>query len=235
MKKSCAVLLYLAVVLAVAGKAAPIIGVQAAKIDLSYDRSLLTEYQEPFDIEAYFRLLPKSVLPYDQNRRKTLLQGPAETINASTFPTTVVIDRKNCFLSVRDEGGGGGDSMEIAYWILKDRSRLIAVNRTNWGMSCDTSHLRFFTFKKQLWQEVTNKYLPPITLASFIWSDHLKPEDKNKPAPLYIKLPRDGFNISISLGGEINENGYNHDPEAFTNTTHELVWENERFELRTFH
>ena len=225
MKKSCAVLFCLAVVLIVGGQAA----------DLSYDRSLLTEYKEPYDIEAYFRLLPKSVVPYDQNRRKALLKGPAKFLNQTGFDTIVKIDRKNCFLSVCNEGGGGGDSVEVAYWILKDRSHLIAVNRTNWGMCCDTSILRFFTFKKQVWQEVTDKYLPPITLASFIWSDHLKPEDKNKPAPLYIKLPREGFNISVSLGGDILDNGYNNDPEAFTNTTHELVWENERFVLRTFH
>ena len=149
MIKLITLVFYLVLGITVVGQAAPASNDQSAKSDLSYDQSILAEYREPFDIAAYFRLLPNSLLRLDQNQRKAIIKMAGKTYKEGVVTSTVIVDRKNCFLSIDNEGDGGGDSWEVVYWILKDQSRLIGVNRTSWGMCCPESKLKLFTFKDQ--------------------------------------------------------------------------------------
>ena len=147
----------------------------------------------------------------------------------SSPKAVIVIDNKNGFFGRRSEGEGGGDSLEITYWILKDKSRLIAVNRSSWGMCCPESILRFFTFNDFIWKDVTKDVFPKLMISDFIDRKYLIKADRNKIAPVYISLPREGKDITVQLGGETGENGYHGKPIPLKNKEIKLIWNNENF------
>lgn len=175
------------------------------KPDLSYDKGLLNSYKQPYNIEAYFMFLPQAVLYLDYDNRKSILKDAGTSKKTPFQNKSIIVDNKNGFLSVQNEGEGGGDSLEITYWVLKDKTRLIAVNRSSWGMCCPESKLQFFTFNNYAWKDVTDEFFPALKLSDFIIEKYLKDEDRNKKAPIYISLPRKGKNIEVQLGADIGE------------------------------
>jgi hypothetical protein len=199
--------------------AAPFPNKNADRTNLSFDRTILGSFKDPFDIEAYFMLLPENVLDMDTVRRKAFLKQPG-----------IVVDLQNGYLGWSHEGDGGGDSLEITYWILKDKTRLIGVNRSSWGMCCPSSKLRFFTFNDHVWKEVTDRFLPRLVYSDFVDGRVVTVDDRNKVAPIHVTLPRSGTVITITPGAELQE-GYKGKPESITCAKLELVWLNDRFSV----
>ncbi len=169
--------------------------------------SELTNIKPPYNIKDYFLLLPDSMLKtFDQtvdlNQRLLALKydNVEELWKNEGFWQITTSDYKNGYLKLVSTGDGAGTIFEITYFIKKDKTREIAVNKTYWNMAISFSTLHFYSYENEVWKDITNNVLPDINLSDFTTDEYaelLKKETKH--LPVIYHLPQKGKNIKAEI------------------------------------
>jgi len=178
-----------------------------------------------YNIKDYFLLLPDSVFKdtetslSSEQRQIALKYKTLEQLwKHKGFWQIDTLDYRNGYMKISTTGGGGGFYIEITYFIKRDKTRLIAVNISQWDMMRTASDLKFFTYKNKKWKDVTSTVLPEITLSYLVKSNYVKFFNIKENNPLIYILPQKGKNIIVQIDkgavesliddGKITEDGY---------------------------
>jgi len=168
---------------------------------------VLDDIKPPYNIKDYFLLLPDSIFKNGEialglNQRLISLKYKTleELWNHKGHWQIDTIDFGNGYIKFSSTGDGAGTYVEITYFIKKDKSRLIAVNLTNWDMMSTQSQLRFYTFSNNIWKDVTKTILPKISLSDFLEDKYVKTLETKDDNPFFVfKLPQKGKTIKVKL------------------------------------
>jgi hypothetical protein len=134
-------------------------------------------------------------------------KGETYFADAGTGPCKVLVDNKNGFLEIKDQGTGGGTFvMQIAIFKNAKKEDVIAVNNYAFedlkqGMVSD-GNLVFFKAGKQL-VDVTKEVLPDMTTAedqAYNGQADAIMKDYKDGMFEYFELPRSGTTIRFHLG-----------------------------------
>lgn len=178
-----------------------------------------------YNIKDYFLLLPDSIfkdveIPLSLEQRQIALKYKTleQIWNHKGYWKIDTIDYKNGFMKISTTGDGGGSMVEITYFIKKDKSRLIAVNISQWDIMGISSNVKFYTYKNKIWKDVTTDVLPKVKISDFTINEFVKYFDLNENNPLFYNLPQKGKNIIVRIdngaveklfdSGKINDSLY---------------------------
>ena len=196
---------------------------------------ILEKIDEPYDIGEYFLLLPDSlILDIPLKERPTMLEvkNDMQKVDEHGLSYHVqTIDFNNAYMLIKDFGGGGGFDIEITYFVKSDKTRLIAVNTTQWDMQCSQSKLHFYTYSNQIWTDISSEIIPEININSFS-----KTKVNIDEAPINVKLPQNGKTIKVSLSLEgladwVDENDYKKIEKQLFCTKYDLKWNDGTFSV----
>jgi hypothetical protein len=149
----------------------------------------------------YFRLLS------DDDRRGYTLKQKNETTWVAISPLeeqlNIVVDRKNGFIEIVDEGTGGGTSiLRVVLYRKADKSAIIAVSFETFDGMAETFELKFMTYQDKIWRDITAQVMPKISYRDFLKN----PAEAEKfrfletRTPVMLKLPQFGTAAKASLG-----------------------------------
>ncbi len=157
-----------------------------------------------YNIKNYFLLLPDSVfkdaeiLLTSKQRQIALKYKTVEQIwEHKGYWQIDTLDYRNGYIKISTTGGGGGSCVEITYFIKKNKTRLIAVNLLQWDMLRTSSNLKFYTYKNNVWKNVTSNVLPKMKASYFVADKYAK--FFNIDDVLYFSLPQKGKNIKVGI------------------------------------
>lgn len=105
------------------------------------------------------------------------------------------------------ETDGEGTSFVIAIFKKKDQSNLVAISKTNWGMSHDEQDLKMYQKIDNQWKNVTSQVFPKLSLRSLLvkepviqFSQLSKAFKKYLESPaIRFTLPQKGTTILANL------------------------------------
>ncbi len=163
-----------------------------------------SQNNKKYNITDYFLLLPDSIfqnleVPLDAKQRQIALKyKKVEDIwNNNGYWMIDTTDYRNGYMKISTTGDGAGTQIEITYFIKTDKSRITAVNIIKWDMANTCSYLKFYTFKNNIWKDITDKVLPDINISYFIENKYkylFSGENK-----FLFKLPQKGKNIKVKI------------------------------------
>ncbi len=202
----------------------------------------------PYNIKDYFLLLPDSLLKNSEttvsiHQRELALKFKTEEElwNHNGFWQIDTIDYRNGYMKFSSTGDGSGTEFEITYFIKKDKTREIAVNTIYWDLAVISSSLKFYSFEKNIWKDITIKVLPEIKLSLFTNEQFAELLKKQSPVyPVFFKLPQKGKTIKAKIdvaiidylldNNIINEDEYSKIKQSLKQIL--LVWDNETFHIQ---
>lgn len=161
----------------------------------------------PYNIKDYFLLLPDSLLKtFDKNvslnQRQLALKYKTlkDLWNHNAHWIIDTLDYKNGYMKLSSTGDGSGTYFEITYFIKKDKTREIAVNTAYWDLAVTSSSLKFYSFKNDVWKDITKQVLPEINLSLFT-NEELSVIIKSNTtvSPILFVLPQKGKNIIAKI------------------------------------
>jgi len=161
----------------------------------------------PYNIKDYYLLLPDSMLnTLDSNvsLNQRLLALKYKTLeklwNHKGFWIIDTLDFKNGYMKFSSTGDGGGIIFEITYFIKKDKTREIAVNKIYWDLAVSYSVVNIYTFNNNTWKDITKHVLPVINTSDFLnteFSDIINKYSENNP--VIYHLPEKGKTITVKI------------------------------------
>ncbi len=171
------------------------------------ESTLIRNIKQPYNIKDYFLLLPDSILKvYDTeiNLHQRLLSLKYNTLenlwNNDGYWILDTLDYRNGYLKLSSTGDGAGTIFEITYFIKKNKTREIAVNKIYWDLGMSFSVLNFYEFKNLIWRNITKEVLPPVKLSDFTISKYAELiNSKIDYFPVVYKLPQKGKNIKAEI------------------------------------
>ncbi|WP_154657247.1 hypothetical protein [Hugenholtzia roseola] len=148
----------------------------------------------------YFRLLS------EEDRRGYTLKQKNETtwvaISSLEDELNVIVDRKNGFIEIVDEGTGGGTStLRVVLYRKADKSAIIGLSFGTFD-GVDSFEAKFLTYQNKTWRNVTAQVLPQLSYKDFLKN----PAEAEKyrfletRTPVMLKLPQFGTAANASLG-----------------------------------
>ena len=189
------------------------------------------EINEPQNIMDFFLMLPEDIIPVSKEERKEMIDSigiPREAVSGC-YNNIEVFDKGGGYIRYSCYGDGGYTVVEITYWNLSDKTRMVAVNNITGGMCCEESKIDFLKFEQGKWNNITKKVFPNIKLTEYIDKKDLNMEDYELDAPLLIQLPQKGKNIIAKIGGVIGDEGYNGNFELIRYHQIILKFESDKF------
>ena len=191
---------------------------------------------EPYDIKDYFLLLPnKLILNIPLSDRKKILEIKdfQASHEAGIYYLTKIIDIKNAFIRICSTGDGGGNNIEMTYFIKSDKTKLIAVNISSWDMLTESSDVHFYTVENNIWTDVTTDVIPEINMSCFS-----KATTNVDNAAILVILPQKGKTIKAVLDIEAltdladYDNAYLKVKEQLFCTKYDLAWNDGTFIIK---
>ena len=155
---------------------------------------------KPNNIKDYFLLIPDElILNISINDRKKILEikDYQESQELGIYYLTETIDINNAFIRICSTGDGGGNNIEMTYFIKSDKTKLIAVNISSWDMLTESSELHFYTYENNIWTDVTTDVIPEINMSCFS-----KANTNVDNAAILVILPQKGKTIKVTLDAE---------------------------------
>lgn len=170
-------------------------------------------------IADFFVELPdSSVLNLKKEYRKKLIRNyniskddkeNKSVIDEEIFYKIEVLDIKNGFLKV---GGAIEGHIDICYWNLQDKSKMIAVYQEGCGPGCFVEKFDFYNYKNKIFTPLNYKKVIPITFDDFLSGDiktvTREMEEADIAASLLYDLPQKGKNIIAKWGNIEPDNKY---------------------------
>jgi hypothetical protein len=130
-------------------------------------------------------------------------------IDEEIFYKIEVLDIKNGFLKV---GGAIEGHIDICYWNLQDKSKMIAVYQEGCGPGCFVEKFDFYNYKNKIFTPLNYKKVIPITFEDFLSGDiktvTREMEKADIAASLLYDLPQKGKNIIAKWGNIEPDNKY---------------------------
>src|SRR5512137_1327404 len=68
--------------------------------DLSFESSLLKGLEQPFTVESYYLLMPRSIIPVPPEKKRELIASGSRTEAGPELKRTVIVDRENGYLRI---------------------------------------------------------------------------------------------------------------------------------------
>ncbi len=163
----------------------------------------------PVNILDYYSLLPEKLLSinslggFKYSLKKA--KGGWITHSLAGYGLQPVVDIKNGYIQIDDEGTGGGSVTETVVLFRKaDKEALIGVGIEEFdGFHMDYG-LAFYEFRNNHWKDVTNKALPTLTFKEFLQEKYVK-LTLDKTSRIFrmlswrYQLPRYGTSITVSI------------------------------------
>ncbi len=186
----------------------------------------------PKNIKDYFLLLPdKLINNLSLEQRKFMLQTKEviELIEKEIYFSIDTLDYKNAYMRISGLSDGEGQNIELTYFVKSDKSKLIAVNITQWDMVSEVSSLNFYTYNNSKWTNVTSEVIPKIDINSFV-----NKKVEMKSGPIKIILPQNGKTIKVDLDMDalsewINKKEYSKIKNNLSCTNFDLLWRDGTF------
>lgn len=168
--------------------------------------------------DLFVELPDSSVLNLKKEYREKLLRNyniskddkeNESVIDEEIFFKIEVFDIKNGFLKV---GGAIEGHIDICYWNLQDKSKIIAVYQEGCGPGCFVEKFDFYNYKNKIFTPLNYKKVIPITFDDFLSGDiktvTREMEEADIAASLLYDLPQKGKNIIAKWGNIEPDNKY---------------------------
>ncbi|MCX7821201.1 MAG: hypothetical protein N2258_05950 [Brevinematales bacterium] len=170
---------------------------------LGFSKDILEFYNE------YFRLVKSGSIKNNIEYYKIYKRGKSyKTISVTSEEMDVTVDFKNGYLSIIDEGTGGGN-YEIYMAMFKsvtEKVYILIYNRTTDGVGIDNSLLYCYEVENGNWRNVKNEIFPENFWKLFFKEDFYK-KNKTKMDKFFSKnlhtfiyeIPRVGTDLIVEL------------------------------------
>lgn len=165
------------------------------------------ENSEKKNIYEYYQLLPDNIfkslegVKYHLQKKGTKWQ----TESLADYPLEPIVDIKNGFIQISDEGTGGGSLVEtITLFRKADQGAIIGISIESFIGFFSYSVFSFLEYSDKTWYDVTDKVFPVNSFKEFINGKYraLYLDQNNrifKALTLIIELPRNGTIVPISI------------------------------------
>lgn len=170
---------------------------------LSFSQTILDYYNE------YFKLIKsgkiKDNLDFYKISRKNNIYY---TISCADYEMDVIVDIKNGYLALVDEGTGGGNyEIYMALFKSSDKKDYILIyNQTTDGVGIDRSNLYCYKVEEKEWRDVKKEIFAENFWKGFFKEDFYNKNKtkidnffKNSQKALLYSLPRYGTDLSLEL------------------------------------
>ena len=163
-----------------------------------------TIFAQKLSVLDYFDKLPDSVrMSYKISNSK----GKWVSTSIAEYEINPIVDLRNGYIELIDEGTGGGVSkLQVVLYRKKDASALIGVSSYIGDGVWIEHSLVFLEYKNQQWIDVSSEVLPNLSYKDFVKETYEMPdfpESYYEISTIYYKLPQHGTSIkaSLDLGG----------------------------------
>lgn len=170
------------------------------------------------NIEDFFIQLPdSSILNFSTEYRQKLVNN--YNIASSSITNTKENIKDNYFIEILDKkngylklGGAIEGKIEMCYWIMTNKNKLIAVYQEGCGPGCYIERFEFYIYQDSKFELSNFKKIIPEIFTDFINGDKKTIENQmekdNISATLLYELPRAGKNIIAKWGNLESDNKY---------------------------
>ncbi len=149
------------------------------------------------NVVDYFRLLPDSLKHYYSLEYKN---GKWFTESVAEYQITPVVDIRNGFIEIQDDGTGGGTTtLQVVLYRKKDGSALIGVSYNLFDGVFFENSIFFGEYKNNKWIDLTHKVLPKINLYTFMKSGYKIPDEIRGYLSVRYSLPQHGTTITVDF------------------------------------
>ncbi|MBU0764292.1 MAG: hypothetical protein KJ607_05610 [Bacteroidetes bacterium] len=118
---------------------------------------------------------------------------------------SVIIDRKNAYLQIKDTISELGMQVTVTYFKKATGEKVVAVSEYAAGGDCDVYTCKFLVFRNGEWKNITDEVLPEISFNDFWDSPDPVPAEKymniDKNIHWNFELPRYGTTVKVSPVG----------------------------------
>ncbi len=153
-------------------------------------------FSQNLSIIDYYRLLPDSLIHYYEIFYK---DNKWYTNSCAEYEIEILVDIKNGYIEINDEGTGGGrTTVKTVLFRKTDGSGLIGISYHFYDGFAD-SDIKFLEYKNNEWVFVTNEVLPEITYRNFMSDDYELPYFEFPPFSIYYDLPQFGSSIKLTI------------------------------------
>ena len=157
-----------------------------------------------------YDLLPEKLFHIDEYLGEvkydvTYNNGQYSSVSLAGYNFDAVVDIKNGYIEISDEGTGGGSIyQQIVLFRAATREPLIGITTGGFNSFYFETRLRFYSFMGNIWQDVTHDVLPQIETYQFVNNEFYELNRKkfieNSSFFDYIfKLPHYGTQIDIKI------------------------------------
>lgn len=152
--------------------------------------------KNPMDIVDYYLILPGK--PYHvelHNNIDGIEEIEFRKMYLRPMPDIdVIVDKKNAYMKITDEGHGLTYSIELTYFTLAKGKRIIAVNEYQGGGDCESRKTAFYFYEEGEFKDVTQNILPPVSIHDFCVNANVNTLNFFN---LQFKLPQHGTTIEL--------------------------------------
>jgi hypothetical protein len=183
-----------------------------------------------------YHLLPESII--GSRYKLTLRDGAWYADDEEGCSRKAIVDIRNGYMKISDEGTGGGylSNQEIAIFVDARGERIIAINISGCETDidpplCSCRGLEFFRLVHNKWEKITARVMPEITLKRFFDKSYdpenaielkkIIQETRTKNGLLRYTLPRYGTDVRVA----INLSPFRHHLKHATGAIHESLRE----------
>jgi hypothetical protein len=151
----------------------------------------------------YYGLLPKELFKTRKYEIKNK-NGKYYVNSVAEYEEEIIVDLKNKYLEISDQGTGGGTVVhEFAVFLRAGMEPVVGLSEINFDGVVMESYVKFYEYSGKKWIDVTGKLLQEQALTSFIDADDkemtkLAAEFKDNFSFIYT-IPRYGTTMKCSL------------------------------------
>jgi hypothetical protein len=191
--------------------------------------------KSPQGVVDYFNLLPEDlrVFSLKQKNGKWTSISPITEEEIST-----VVDAKNGFIQITDEGTGGGTQQTTVVLYRKaNKDAVIAVSNFSHDGVMESFDVKFFEYQNNQWKDISKQTLPQLQPTDFLKEKiDLKPyQELLRNSPIVMALPQFGTAIKANISSMYLDFKCNKKDEQYSKeacllksklyTTVDLLWD----------
>ena len=168
--------------------------------------------KKKLNIINYYQLLPdKELLNYENKRYKLIYKNKKWVTNSfAGIEFETVVDIKNGFIEIDDQGTGGGSiKYQVVLFATKNKKDYIGISKIMEGAVETNARYKFLCYKNKKWLDVTAKIMPALKIRNFIkpgFSNQqitkaitLLKQKINKTDWFIVNLPRHGLTAKVKF------------------------------------